>query len=94
MKILNDFLSVIGVLLSCLLIFSVYECKRQDNFYNNQKLEVSIYNFKKIWGNPDKEIYYKNEIILLYNNKLNFGDRYVFKFDIKTTKLFAKFYDD
>ncbi|WP_395052653.1 hypothetical protein [Flavobacterium sp.] len=94
MKILNDFFSVIGVLLAFLLIFSVYNCKKQDNFYNNQKLGVNIDDFKKTWENPDKEIYYKNEIILFYDNKLNFGDTYVFKFDLKTKNLSDKFYDD
>ena len=94
MKKLNDTFSIFAVVLIVTIAIYFYRFNRQNSHFNSQKFSISIENFKSDWGNPDKQIFDKSEMILFYNTKIMDCDKYVFKFDNNTKTLKSKFYDD
>jgi mannitol-specific phosphotransferase system IIBC component len=94
MKKLNNFFSILMVLLFTVLAIQTYNFFEQDIKYETQILNVNLEEFKHKWGNPDNQIIYEKDIVLFYNSSIVDGDCYVFKFDDATKNLKSKFYDD
>ena len=96
MKKANDVFSLKAVLLVLILGIFIYEGYKKDSKFENQKLGVSLEEFKSDWGKPNKEFIYKDDrnLVLVYDSNKIFGDKYIFKFDKASKSLIQKYYDD
>lgn len=91
MKKFFDTFSILTILFILMLMFLIYNFKKQDLKFEMQSLDVNMNDFKKEWGKPDRIS--NDSLILFYNCKNYLGDRYVFIFD-NNKKLKEKHYDD